>query len=296
MKTTYRLLASIPLLVAAGALPFNASAQHYPAGVEGIKAATLPPPGLYFRDYNYFYYSVEPNIFPLDKVLAYVNAPRLIWLTGQKILGADYGMDLIVPFGYEKIDYSIPNAFTQTRRFSDDEFGLGDIQFEPVLLSWHLKQFDFAGGYAFWAPSGDFNATDVANIGKGFWTHMLTAGATWYPDEAKTWALSVLNRYEINQEQEDTDITYGQTLTMEWGISKTIEKVFDVGLAGYWQQQTTENDGGPSGLSHVVALGPEVSAAIPKFGLIASLRYLREFAAVDRPEGNTVTLTVTKRF
>jgi hypothetical protein len=32
-------------------------AQHYPAGSEGIKAASLPPPGFYFEDYNSFYYS-----------------------------------------------------------------------------------------------------------------------------------------------------------------------------------------------------------------------------------------------
>ena len=25
---------------------------HYVAGVEGIKASTLPPPGFYLRDYN----------------------------------------------------------------------------------------------------------------------------------------------------------------------------------------------------------------------------------------------------
>ena len=33
---------------------------------------------------------------------------------------------------------------------------------------------------------------------------MLTAGATWYIDKDKRWALSVLNRYEFNQEKEDT--------------------------------------------------------------------------------------------
>ena len=43
-------------------LTFWASAQpnftgHYPAGVEGIKGGSLPPPGFYARDYNVFYYA-----------------------------------------------------------------------------------------------------------------------------------------------------------------------------------------------------------------------------------------------
>jgi hypothetical protein len=297
MKSTYKLSTTTPLVLAAGLLAFSASAQHYVAGLEGIKAATLPPPGLYFRDYNLFYYAGDPNLFPLKEVFSYVNEPRLIWMTGQKILGADYGMDLIVPFGYAKIEYLTPGpAFATLQQVSADRFGLRDIEFSPLLLGWHLKQFDITGGYAFWAPSGDFDLNHTVNIALGFWTHMLSAGATWYPDEEKTWALSLLNRYEINQEQQDTGITPGQTLTMEWGLSKTLQKVIDVGVVGYWQQQATEDEGGPSGLSHVVALGPEVRTTFPDIDFVASLRYLREFEAHDRPEGNTITLTLTKRF
>ena len=41
---------------------------HYPAGLEGIKAATLPPPGVYLRDYNWFYYSDQYNNATGNKV------------------------------------------------------------------------------------------------------------------------------------------------------------------------------------------------------------------------------------
>ncbi len=53
---------------------------------------------------------------------------------------------------------------------------------------------------------------------------MQTAGATWYIDEEKTWAVSALNRYEFNTEQRNTDIIPGQTYTLEWGVSKTREQ------------------------------------------------------------------------
>ncbi len=47
------------LIMSAGLL----SAQtHYPAGVEGIKGPSLPPPGVYIRDYNYMYFASKLEV------------------------------------------------------------------------------------------------------------------------------------------------------------------------------------------------------------------------------------------
>ena len=73
---------------------------------------------------------------------------------------------------------------------------------------------------------------------------MQTAGATWYIDEEKTWAVSALNRYEFNTEQRDTHVTPGDAYTLEWGVSKTVAKVVDLGAVGYYQQQVTGNSDG----------------------------------------------------
>ncbi|MCU0785897.1 MAG: transporter [Verrucomicrobia bacterium] len=288
-------LQSLLLVAALMALPSLVQAQpivagHYPAGAEGVKGASLPPPGVYFRDYNFFYFADNFKDLgaPFD-IFAYINAPRVIWMTDVKILGANYGMDVIVPFAY--LDWKLGTR--------DSYFGLGDIQIEPLLLSWHFKQFDLAGGYAVWAPTGDYSPNRPDFVSKGFWSHMLTLGGTWYPDEQKTWAISLLNRYEFCHEQEQTHTDPGQVYTIEWGFSKSLSKTVDVGLIGYYQQQVTE-DTGPNKFSdkldRKVGVGPEISAVCPKLGLITSLRYAYEFAAVERPEGHLVTLTLTKRF
>jgi len=288
-----QLTKSIGGLLLAGliALPGIAQAQtHYSPGVEGIKAASLPPPGLYLRDYNYFYWSDDLKGGPPDfKLFAYVQAPRLIYITDFKILGGFYGADVLVPFPYQDLTAG---------GFSGSKFGLGDIFVEPITLSWHPKQFDFSVGYGFWAPSGDYDPNNPVSPGKGFWTQMLTAGATWYPDEEKTWSLSLLNRYEFNQESQDFDATLGQFLTMEWGIAKTFRKTIDVGLVGYYQLQTTDSCGSQASSAKpwVVGLGPEINMVCPKLGLITSIRYVYEIEAHDRPRGSTVNITFTKRF
>lgn len=294
MQTRFALPLASTLLVALAAQVSAQTVGHYPAGAEGIKAATLPPPGFYLRDYNFGYFANEfpvggPADFSLD---AYIQAPRLIWMSDWKILGANFGADVIVPFGWQQVKVG-PSASHSVFR----DFGLGDIQIEPLLLGWHGDRWDAAFGYAWWAPSGNFDKFNPACIGKGFWSQMFTFGGTYYFDAEKTWAVSLLNRYEFNQPNSTLDTRAGQIYTAEWGFSKSLTKTIEVGFIGYYQQQTTDDTGaGASSLhQHVVGIGPEISAVCPKLGLITSLRYVRELEAAYRPEGNLLTLTLTKR-
>ena len=90
--------------------------------------------------------------------------------------------------------------------------------------------------------------------------------------------------------------TPGQAYTLEWGISKTLNKVIDLGAVGYYQQKVTTDSGPDKSRGRVAAVGPEVSVAFPKPMLFVSFRYLYEFMAEDRAQGHAFTLTLTKRF
>ncbi len=264
-------------------------AQHYPIGVEGIMGASAPPPGMYLKDYNYLYWADNfPQGPPSFHATAYVNALRPLWISKAKFLGADYGMDAIIPFGYQTVNVG---------GIKDNTWGLGDLCFEPLVLAWHCKSFDFVLADGWWAPSGVFDKTRLANLGNGYWGNMITAGITWFPVEDKSWSVSLLDRYEINLENPETDVTTGHMNSLEVGISYAVAKGVMVGVAGYYQQQTTENHGPftNDALSQRVAVGPEVSVALPK-GFFLSLRYEQEFAVRNRPEGGTGCLTVIKAF
>ena len=290
MRTPTTKLSGGLLLAGLLAVPSLVQAQpsaHYAPGLEGIKAATLPPPGLYLRDYNLFYYADQANDTHGNKAegisaLIYANAPRLLWITDVNVLGGYLGVDALVPFQYTHVE-----GLGQT-------FGVGDAFFEGTWSS-HLKQWDFALGAGVWAPSGDYTSLNPISPGGGYWGEMLTLGATWYPDEAKRWALSVLNRYEFNQEKRDTDITPGQVYTVEGGLSYGVMKTVDVGVIGYYQQQLTATTGGSAAdRARVAGIGPEVGAFFPSITLGVTLRYAYEFMAENRLQGNTVTLTLTK--
>ena len=119
---------------------------------------------------------------------------------------------------------------------------------------------------------------------------MLTAGATWYIDNDKRWALSALNRYEFSTEKEDTEQIPGQAYTLEWGVSYGVTKTMDVGAAGYYQQQVNPTSGSAWSDRNRWRQWPEISAFFPKscWAFIA-LRY--EFMAENRLQGHCVTYT-----
>jgi hypothetical protein len=295
------------LVLALASVPGAIQAQndaHYPVGIEGIKGSTLPPPGFYLRDYNMFYFAndlnngagnnIAPNNF---QAVVYAQVPRAIWITDTKILGGYFGGDVVVPIEY--IDL-------KAGPYHNSTFGLGDVYVENTL-SWHPGQFDIGAAVGLNMPTGA--SGKPTSPGLGYWGPQLTLGVTWYADEAKTWAVSALNRYEFNSEDRDLHafhVTPGEAWTLEWAVSKTLKdvcpaiKAMDLGVVGYYQQRTTASTGDEPiaatsyPYSRVAAVGPEINVDFPF--VMASLRYNYEFMADNRMQGNTITLTLTKRF
>lgn len=290
-----------------GQLPVDG--VHYPAGVNGIRSGIPGAPGIYLRDDNWFFAAGADRSGP-SPTRVYVQAPQLMWLTDWKVLGANVGADVMAPLVYKETDSWVFRANGYTNTFTKTphkRFGLGDIKIEPLVLAWHWDQWDVMATYAVWAPSGHFSVNSADNLGDDEWTHMISLGAVWNLDEEKTWAVSILHHYEINSSQivfapgivgprlAEADCS---TYTLEWAISKTVFDHTDLGLAGYYQQQFSYSGDAfnPEKDSDVVGVGPEISVLIPGCGLSASLRYAYEFIAHDRPKGQTVDLSLTKKF
>jgi len=305
MKTTIKYVITVALAFFTVSA-FAGETGHYTNGVEGIKCATLPGPGFYYKMYNVMYKTdslmdedgdESETMKPDITVLA--NVHRFILGTGLKFLGADYLVDVTVPLVYTDFEMEIvPAGMT----IEDDQFALGDICFEPVALSWHGGRYDLALGMAFYAPTGKYDKDEQASAGKDMWTFMFTAGGTAYLDSEKTMSASILARYEKHTEKSDTDVRPGDEFHFEWGVGKTFMRIIDVGVAGYCHWQITDDSGdGTSSYDtgihdRIFAAGPELGVFIPPATLAVTVRWAHEFAAIDRTEGDTVSLVLTKIF
>ncbi len=297
-----RIMLCCGLLLAICPVPAQVTG-HYVNGVEGLTAATLPGPGLYYRLYNAFYTTTrqtgtDGRGLPVGTDIAvWAAAHRLIYITKTKFLGADYGMDVIIPTVNTNVRVAAAGV-------GDSKFGLGDIWVEPLLLGWHGKRYDAALGFGFYAPTGTYSVNRPASPGKNMWTFMSTFGGTVYFDPQKSWHLSALGRYEVHTQNNATRVTPGNDFHFEWGAGYTFPEkgvVFSTGLTGYAQWQVT-NDGG-TGVTwnrrthdQVFAAGPEFGVIFPKTPLLLSVRTLFEFGSVQRTEGNLTAVTLTTRF
>lgn len=290
----YALLAIVCL-----GLPLPLHAQHYVAGVLGLECSTVPGPGLYTLDYSYFYSAGQLNTGAGIKAdaaklnaFAYAQVPRVVWITHKKVLGGSLGFEASLPLIYQHVRFN-----TTSGVFRGNTFSVGDSLIGP-LMGWHTEKFDYAGALGFYIPWGSSAAAPTTRAGLGYLGTMLTAGATWRPDNRKAWSLSALNRYEFNTEQRDSHITLGSVYTVEWGVSRSLIRTVALGPAGYYQQKIS-SDSGPgasTGRPRAAAVGPELTLAFAKQSLFVSSRYLYEYASAGRPQGQTGTLTLTKRF
>ncbi len=308
MRFSLKRLATLCLPLAALLLAPQAQASHYVPGVEGVMAATTPPPGFHWRMYNVWLNEDtlldndgdEMNAdFDLD---VFANVNRLVWGSKTLLLGANWGADVVIPV--LNVDLSAkqkPLGFTIV---DDSAFGLGDITVEPLWMTWRLTRFDVSAGLAAILPTGNWDIEDNLNTGEGTFSGMLTLGATAYVDADKTWTASVLTRTLVHSEQEGSDITPGDNFVAEWGVGKTLMagNALQVrpGLAGFGYWQITDDNGAGADQDARVrkyAIGPEVNLFwLPPTLFQANLRALYEFASRNTSEGYELVLTLTKSF
>ncbi|MCP4682417.1 MAG: hypothetical protein GY864_08780 [Desulfobacterales bacterium] len=132
---------------------FGGETSHYVNGVEGIKVATLPPPGIYYRLYNVFYCADEisdKNGHELDlgyKVKVFAMSHRLLWVSEKKFFGATYFANILFPL----VDTDIQiNAFG----IDESKFGIADIFIEPLALTRYGEKYDLSAGIGVFVPNG----------------------------------------------------------------------------------------------------------------------------------------------
>jgi len=295
--TAFAFACVVPLFVASAATAGETG--HYTGGIEGIKLASAPPPGLYYKLYNVFYYADTYRSYRGSQqvrpdVQNFVMVHRPIWVTNLKLLGADYITTAMVPVTYA--DVSIREAGR-----SDKRWAIGDIAVEPFCLDWHTERWDAMFSLAVYIPTGKQSRRKIALPGKKFWTLLVTLGPTLYLDKGKSWAFSALMRYELHSRKRHEDIRPGQNISVDACLSKSLGRLWEIGLCGYAQWQITDDRGSDitydkSIHDRVFGIGPEIAIYVPFLKLKFQFRNQIEFGARDRTEGVITNLSFTKTF
>lgn len=262
---------------------------------EAMDDASTPPPGLYYLGYLFHYRSSDIRL-PLSNErvpgdvrmenTSFVN--RLMWITDRKLLGADYGMEIIAPMVRSTVHSS-------SYGLDLHETGGSDIYLSPLILGWHTPRWDASVGTGVWLDNARVGALGP---GLGYKRYVLSGGVTYYLDEARSWSASALLHYQRNA-RTDYGWRFGDQASMDWSVGKRWG-VVQAGVVGYsrWQVKRDEGLGALDGYAQAHAIGLQASYIHLPTRMMLRAAYYKEFgakaASTPTMQGDLLRLTLIK--
>lgn len=191
----------------------------------------------------------------------------------------------------------------RTGHVKDSEFGLFDLLVTPIVASYHITPTDhFAFDFSFWAPSGEYDPKQLANLSLNNWTFIPGVAYTKIIPEDNI-ELSASWQLQFYTENPDTDYQNGVLSDFEFLAIKRFKCGAGAGFVGSWIQQLNDDTGGNADkingfLGHAFGIGPifTYSTEIAKHHLDLSARWINEIETKNRVEGNLFMFTATFKF
>lgn len=234
-RALFVLLLIALLIVAVPSAAGKEGPDQYPNGAESWMVGALPPPGTYFVNYFGYYTGQLKNgsggKVSLDGKTPSVNATfdalRLVEVTKLKILGAEYGMHMIVPVVYQSMNL---NGSASTA-------GIGDITINPLILGWNRTTWHFGTGIDINLPTGKFSKMDPrACLGTNYTSFEPVVVVSFLPKSG--WEASAKLMYNIKTTNQATNYHSGQEFHMDYLAGKHIGS-WMLGASGYVVKQVT---------------------------------------------------------
>jgi hypothetical protein len=268
---------------------------HKVLGTAGLQAGSQASPGVSFID-QFVFYSAERLINPRGSALPV--GLRLDAYSEDLGIGGTYELPGLATYVSGSLGVPMATVSLNSRRpdASIDLFGLGDLYVQPLLLGWRLPRLDVIVGYAFYAPTARHEPGGTDGVGSAQWTHEASLGGTVRLDRGKTWSLSALASYQVNQRKLDADVIRGQSVQVQGGLGAKVRPYLDVGLAGYGFWQVTLDEGADlpmvlRGLHDTAyGAGPEIDLTIAAIRGQVSVRYEHDLGVRARPNGQVFVI------
>lgn len=268
--------------------------------------------------------------FPLSveaSTVATLN--RLTYISTDRVLGANVGFTVMLPLGQRKADFvaSTPVPTSNLRIASDSGkvTGMGDLEFGP-LFHWEIGDNQSANLVpTIVVPTGDYTAVDSSplsplpnhaqrlNMGYGnFYTFRPSAQYAFIGDG---WDVGVRGVLSFNTRNKDNGYYSGNMVNVDWQAMKFVSEDVRVGLHGYLVRQLNRDtckagygvaaaqcsnnslalaSVATGNKTSVNAVGPAVAWLKNGGEFLLEGKYLKEFKAKNRTEGDAFWLTLSK--
>ena len=279
---------------------------HYVIGAFAAPGAGVvpPEPGLYWTNTNVYYYgSASRGLnLPVGRQIAVGLKVDLV----SSSFGAVYiprldlgpftlGFGLNIPVGYARGE-----TYLNQRNRNESVAGLGDIAITPFLLGYHNGSHFAQARLDIFAPTGEYDADDIAVVGLNYWTFTPTLAYSYIRPGLD---VSFSGGVDFNTRNTKTDYTSGTVLHLDASTTLDVGHGVGVGVIASMLHQISDDRGGLAnrlggfhGRSY--AIGPVARYAFQLGGahINANLSWAPEFGVRNRPEGGAVYLRLAGVF
>ena len=289
------------------------SAHFMPGAVASfIDAFPGKPGGVAVLNYfTYYDASAGPNLqLPLGGFLAadldatvYANTIAAFYQAPWDVLGGGLAFGVAVPYVWLEVE-------AQTQRIGPDGTpgpvvaardtanGIGDITIYPFMLGWTnlVKDLKLDTRLGIYAPTGEYEVGQLANVGQNYWTFEPGIMASWLSSTIGT-EVTLYSGVSFNLENQDMDYTSGTSLHLDLTVAQHLPLLggfVGVGANAFYYEQITGDSGADALLGdfkgRTLGVGPVLSYVrqIGKTQLLAELKWLPELDTKYRMEGDYV--------
>lgn len=296
MKKTIHTLAVLAVTAYAGtAFATEGGGSTYPSGVENYLVGAVPPPGFYVLGYGNVYTADKlkdnngDNIpVPGFKVNAVAAVTRLVWSTPHQLLGGNLVVHSIIPV----VDLDVSAAGS-----SQHKTGIGDITVGLGIATHYSAQFHTALGLDLVLPTGGYNKTDLANIGRNY-TSVQPLYAISYIDP-NGFNGDLKFTVNLNQKNDATQYQSGNELFIDYAAGYGLGNGWTVGIGGYARQQYTDDSNSAGTVANnrasAFAVGPSIKYDNGK-GWFITAKLQQETSVKNSTQGNALWIKTSIPF
>lgn len=263
----------------------------------------------------------------------YAALPRLTYLSTTRVLGANLGFSMMLPVVKRQADFTGSPVFEGTALASASanqkaaitgginanlattsdgkETGLGDLELS-ALLHWQLADNQaFSIAPTIVLPTGKYDVRQRVNPGYGnFYTFRPSIQYSYLGDG---WDVGVRTVLSVNTRNEDNGYHSGAMFNLDWQLMRFVSDDVRMGLQGYFVRQLTKDIQDLSKFSSaeildknlrkeivngnrssVTAVGPALGWVVNGGEALVEGKFLQEFGARNRTEGQAFWLSISK--